>query len=443
MAWTKQYTETDAQSGATDDTPLSVASLTFTPTAGLYLIVGTCEMQTDDLAEGGAFVEIVKDATTAYAQVFIRPQELTAWEPVYVSALVWLPNASQTWEMYITHNSPFANVTCRKRKLLVLRLDDQTGFQDFVDFRNKLGDHRSVEDLGVDSTTSTSYVTITSDTFTPPTAGHYLIMASTELQTDTSISGLKDVKLDVDTDTIIAENQITTQELTAWEPVFLSLFCYLTAASHTLRLQFRAPSGINIDVRNSRIVAIPLTGVGSVEGKSTTAGILELIGLGRGCTAGQIDAVSFFTFSTTAGQILLESLSRATTAGQIVTEAVAKSNTAGQVVIRTRTNKVVLVSPLSGVESSPITFVWTIPDNVDNKAVFFQIQVDNNSNFASPLHDKKSTVDSGFEYWNGSSWVAVPTTGVTSTYYGNQARIQLTFSVNEVVYWRVRGGAYY
>lgn len=183
-------------------------------------------------------------------------------------------------------------------------------------------------------------------------------------------------------------------------------------------------------------------GTSAAEVESTTAGQILLESLSRSTTAGQIESISFFTFDTSAGQIFLESHSKATTAGQIVLETADQfSVTAGQITIRTRTNKVILVSPLSGFEATPVTFVWECPDNVDNKAVQFHIQVDNNSDFSSPLHEKKSSVDSGFEYWDGDSWETVPVTGVPSAYYGNDVRIQLAFSVNEVVYWRVRGGA--
>lgn len=183
-------------------------------------------------------------------------------------------------------------------------------------------------------------------------------------------------------------------------------------------------------------------GTSASEAESTTAGQILTESLSRSTTAGQIDSISFYTFDTSAGQIFLESHSRATTAGQIVLETADQfSVTAGQITIRTRTNKVILVSPLSGFEATPVTFVWECPDNVDNKAVQFHIQVDNNSDFSSPLHEKKSSVDSGFEYWDGDSWETVPVTGVPAAYYGNDVRIQLPFSVNEVVYWRVRGGA--
>lgn len=68
-------------------------------------------------------------------------------------------------------------------------------------------------------------------------------------------------------------------------------------------------------------------------------------------------------------------------------------------------------------------FYATIPSDPDNNNLHFTIQVDSVGDFASSIINKSSSVSQvGWEYWNGSSWVAVPPGGVTSVYYGNQVR---------------------
>lgn len=101
-----------------------------------------------------------------------------------------------------------------------------------------------------------------------------------------------------------------------------------------------------------------------------------------------------------------------------------------------------LVSPSNHATGQPlqVTFVWEIPADPTNANVHCWIEVDNNSDFSSPTFLKRSDIDSGFEYWNGSSWATYPSTGVTSTYYGNQARITLTLPADGTYYWRVKGG---
>jgi len=100
-----------------------------------------------------------------------------------------------------------------------------------------------------------------------------------------------------------------------------------------------------------------------------------------------------------------------------------------------------LVSPSDTTTgTSPVTFIWKIPSNIDNKPVHAHIQIDKTSDAFGDLEkDLYSHKDAGFEYYNGTDWVAYPITGVTSDYYGNQARITLTLTTGWK-YWRVRGG---
>lgn len=68
-------------------------------------------------------------------------------------------------------------------------------------------------------------------------------------------------------------------------------------------------------------------------------------------------------------------------------------------------------------------FYATISTDPDNDSLHFRIQIDSIGDFTSPILDKSSAVDqTGWEYWNGSSWIAIPAGGVPSTYYGNQVR---------------------
>lgn len=100
-----------------------------------------------------------------------------------------------------------------------------------------------------------------------------------------------------------------------------------------------------------------------------------------------------------------------------------------------------LVSPTDeGTGTSPVTFVWKIPTGANNRPVHAHIQIDKTSDdFGDLEKDLYSYKDAGFEYYNGTDWVAYPITGVTSDYYGNQARITLNLTTGWK-YWRVRGG---
>lgn len=102
-----------------------------------------------------------------------------------------------------------------------------------------------------------------------------------------------------------------------------------------------------------------------------------------------------------------------------------------------------LVSPDHiGSGTSPVIFVWEIATNQENEPVHSQIQIDDTSDaFGSLEIDQKSWEDNtGMEYWNGSSWVEYPLTGVTSTYFGNQARLTVALTDTQK-WWRVRGAS--
>jgi hypothetical protein len=104
--------------------------------------------------------------------------------------------------------------------------------------------------------------------------------------------------------------------------------------------------------------------------------------------------------------------------------------------------KTILVSPLNtSTTNSPITFVWKIPADSYNRNIVSHIQIDQASAaFGNIEAEKVSSIDAGFQYWDGASWVAYPAAGVGPTYYGNQARIVIPLTLG-LKYWRVRGEA--
>lgn len=91
---------------------------------------------------------------------------------------------------------------------------------------------------------------------------------------------------------------------------------------------------------------------------------------------------------------------------------------------------------------NPIMFRFTIPYCCKGKNMAVRLQVDNVSNaFNNIERDVNSYQDAGFQYWDGDSWETYPVEGVSSAYYGNEARVQLSLVNNQAKYWRVRGVA--
>lgn len=105
-----------------------------------------------------------------------------------------------------------------------------------------------------------------------------------------------------------------------------------------------------------------------------------------------------------------------------------------------RVSQVSLSSPTSGSsQASPVVFTWHLPQTSYGEPVHSQIQVDNTDDtFGDLAIDKASWSDEGFEYWNNAEWAAYPTSGVSSGYAGNEARVSAAVT-SGMKYWRVRG----
>ena len=90
----------------------------------------------------------------------------------------------------------------------------------------------------------------------------------------------------------------------------------------------------------------------------------------------------------------------------------------------------------------PTSFEWYIPTQPSGSGkTNFQIQIDKTDDtFADLELEKWSYKDSGFEYYDGASWVAIPTSGVDYSYVGNLARYQVHLS-DGLKHWRVRAFA--
>ena len=102
-------------------------------------------------------------------------------------------------------------------------------------------------------------------------------------------------------------------------------------------------------------------------------------------------------------------------------------------------SKPILVTPIdTGSSSSEVVFVWEIPTNSGNKNIHSRIEIDSVDTFDSGDLIVKNTVqDNNFEYDNGG-FIAYPVAGVTSIYYGEQARLTITLTAG-TWYWRIRG----
>lgn len=106
------------------------------------------------------------------------------------------------------------------------------------------------------------------------------------------------------------------------------------------------------------------------------------------------------------------------------------------------TGLAMLISPIhyTVVIGGTTYLVWRIPQDYIGRNLHFRVILDDdNADFISLEKDLYSYRDSGFEYYNGASWVEFPAEGVDNIYAGQNARVLVeNLSVNSTKYWKVR-----
>jgi len=104
-------------------------------------------------------------------------------------------------------------------------------------------------------------------------------------------------------------------------------------------------------------------------------------------------------------------------------------------------SKPILVTPTHlSVQTSPVYLVWEISSCCKNRNIHTHIEIDKTDNTFNDLEkDLYSFRDPDFEYWDGSNWQTYPTSGISSVYYGNQARVLVTLTTGNK-WWSANGG---
>ena len=96
----------------------------------------------------------------------------------------------------------------------------------------------------------------------------------------------------------------------------------------------------------------------------------------------------------------------------------------------------VWVSPADTADATPgDALVWT--SVAASKRVHFRLQVADDAGFSSGLVTYYSYNVTGFEYWDGSSWVAFPRDGMPAAKTGNNVRYTATSGLSGTKYRRV------
>jgi hypothetical protein len=235
----------EAQSQTNSTSYQDKATLTFTPTsAGDYLIIATADLSASNtnysaLAQltydGASQGEMTREPTVAshfYTFGMVRELSLSA--------------ASHTFKIQYRSESSSYYAYIKNARITAVRLSDLGGFQ-------------YTESEAESYTSSTTYQDKTTLTFTPPSAQDYLIIASALVRQE-STSYAVYTNLDVD-GTSYAEKIYRPKDSTGYVPFFVIKDINLSAASHSIKIQYRtnrASTSAEAYIKNARIIAIPI-----------------------------------------------------------------------------------------------------------------------------------------------------------------------------------------
>ena len=234
------YNSSDGQSATTSTTYTDKVILTFTPSlSGSYLIIASAGLSGSSTAYD-IRIRMTIDGTT-YANPTWQPDEANMWESFFTSKMINFTSSSHTIRVQYSSENSGQTVTIRRARIMALKL---LNFES-----NEVDSEQAV--------TSGTYVDIVTKTFTPSTAGVYLIVATAEVEAASTTNSIS-TRLQIDgvaKDEMITEGETTTD----YEVFAAHNVTTLSAASHTITIQANRETSGTMYIRWARITAVRLS----------------------------------------------------------------------------------------------------------------------------------------------------------------------------------------
>lgn len=231
------FNESEAETSTTSTTFVNKTTLTVTTDAAPYLIIASGEIR-GAVANRDVLARLLIDETTDYGNISFQPDTTGDRETFMFMRVVNLTAGSHTAALQYAAES--GQTTYLRRARI---------------FATKLDDYYYAENES-EITPGTTPTNITVLTFTPPEAGNYLIIGTAEISAGRTTRSIE-ANLSIDGNVVNAvsnEGETTTD----FESFAGQNTTYLTAASHTIKIEARAESGATQRIRRARIVAIRL-----------------------------------------------------------------------------------------------------------------------------------------------------------------------------------------
>lgn len=236
--------EAETEQTVTSGTYADIVTKTFTPsTSGVYLIVATAEVEAASTSNS-IYTRLQIDGV-AKDEMITEGETTTDYEVFAAHNVTTLSAASHTIKIQACREG-FGTRYIRRARITAVRLSD------YYDY------HTSGSE-GSSSTSSTNWQDKTVLTFTPSTAGNYLIMATAKISLDVATNGYQPAITFTIDGTGYGYWQAGLSDATDYLTFATMINASLSAASHTLKIGYRTTSATyNAYIRDARIAAVKL-----------------------------------------------------------------------------------------------------------------------------------------------------------------------------------------
>jgi len=236
--------EAESEQAITSGTYVDVVARTFTPSAaGAYLIVATAEVEAASTSQS---ISTRLEIDGVAKDVMVTEGETTTDYEVFAAHNVTTFSASPHTIKIQASRETSGTMYIRRARITAVRLSDYY-------------DYQTSGSEGVSSTTSTTLVDKTVLTFTPSSAGDYLLVATAKISLSVASNGFQPVASFTIDGTEYGYWQAGLSDATDYLTFATMINASLSASSHTLKIAYRTTSATyTAYIRDARIVAVRL-----------------------------------------------------------------------------------------------------------------------------------------------------------------------------------------
>ncbi len=246
------YAESLGDSIRTAESYANKMSLVFTPTADTrYLILWSASIRSPDSSGTSCIVKIRRSGIDHTGDIGRKAQDINDRHMIGGAYVMPATTGAQTFNMqWKTSDSGF-DAIISKGTMLALSLRD-----------NELDKDQETSVDSQTSTSSTTFINKVEHTFTPSTAGDYLLICSCEHEANSTIQNSQvQVMVDGVPRGVNNSRDVAVSGGTpGWPSYVLIAKVTLDVSAHTIRIQHRSPAGggVTSSIRNARIILLRL-----------------------------------------------------------------------------------------------------------------------------------------------------------------------------------------